>query len=125
MFQKIFPRHFRRYGQPHTSEQRRRNVAKFAVADKGCVALVGVYEDKRHGIGRVRGMDVAVFVQHFFGVSMVCRNENITAVVNDKNMLASFNVNEPMDISGSLEWGLIKGTAKIAASWKQDVKFAY
>ena len=49
----------------------------------------------------------------------------LTAVVNDKNMLASFNVNEPMDISGSLEWGLIKGTAKIAASWKQDVKFAY
>lgn len=49
----------------------------------------------------------------------------LTAVVNDKNMLASFNVNEPMDISGSLEWGLIKGTAKIAASWRQDVKFAY
>lgn len=49
----------------------------------------------------------------------------LTAVVNDKNMLASFNVNEPMDISGSLEWGLIKGKAKIAASWKQDVKFAY
>ena len=49
----------------------------------------------------------------------------LTAVVNDKNMLVSFNVNEPMDISGSLEWGLIKGTAKIAASWKQDVQFAY
>ena len=49
----------------------------------------------------------------------------LTAVVNDKNMLVSFSVNEPMDISGSLEWGLIKGTAKIAASWKQDVQFAY
>ena len=49
----------------------------------------------------------------------------LTAVINDKNMLASFNVNEPMHITGNLAFTAIKGSVVLDASWKQDVKFAY
>ena len=49
----------------------------------------------------------------------------LTAVINDKNMLASFNVNEPMYITGNLAFSAIKGSVVLDASWKQDVKFAY
>lgn len=51
----------------------------------------------------------------------------LTAVVNDKNMLASFNVNEPMYITGNLEYSKLRvsGSVVLDASWRQDVKFAY
>ncbi len=49
----------------------------------------------------------------------------LTAVVNDKNMLTSFDVNEPMTIVGTLGWTLIEADATIAASWKQTVNFTY
>ena len=49
----------------------------------------------------------------------------LTAVVTDKNLLSSFAVDNPMKIDGKLGWGLIEGTAKIDASWKQDIKFTY
>ncbi len=49
----------------------------------------------------------------------------LTAVVNEKNMLVSYQCNEPMTINGTLGWKAIEGTATIAASWKQTVKFKY
>ncbi len=49
----------------------------------------------------------------------------LTAVITDKNLLAEYDVNEPMDINGTLGWTFIEGTATIAASWQQNVKFAY
>lgn len=49
----------------------------------------------------------------------------LTAVINDKNLLTEYDVNEKMDINGSLGWTFIEGTAVIDASWKQNVKFTY
>lgn len=49
----------------------------------------------------------------------------LTAVINDKNLLSEYSVDEKMDINGSLGWTFIEGTAVIDASWKQDIKFAY
>ena len=49
----------------------------------------------------------------------------LTATVNDKKMLTSFDVVNPMHITGKLKFGLIGGNATIDASWKQTVTFKY
>ncbi len=49
----------------------------------------------------------------------------LTAVINSSNMLVSYQCNEPMTINGTLGWTFIEGTATIAASWQQTVKFKY
>ncbi len=49
----------------------------------------------------------------------------ITATVNDKNLLTEFDVNEPVDVVGDVEWTIVKASIVIDASWKQNVKFTY
>ena len=49
----------------------------------------------------------------------------LTATINDKNLLTEFDVNEPVDVVGDVEWTVVKASIVIDASWKQNVKFAY
>lgn len=49
----------------------------------------------------------------------------LTAVINDKNLLTEFDVNEPVDVVGDVEWTVVKASIVIDASWKQNVKFTY
>lgn len=51
----------------------------------------------------------------------------LTAVINDKNLLTEFDVNEPVLVDGVCAMAPIVNNAEIFidASWKQNVKFAY
>lgn len=49
----------------------------------------------------------------------------LTATINDKNLLTEFDVNEPVDVVGDVEWTVVKASIVIDASWKQNVKFTY
>ena len=51
----------------------------------------------------------------------------LTAVINDKNLLTEFDVNEPVLVDGVCSMAPIVNNAEIFidASWKQNVKFAY
>ncbi len=49
----------------------------------------------------------------------------LTATINDKNLLTEFDVNEPVDVVGDVEWTVVKASIVIDASWKQNVKFSY
>lgn len=49
----------------------------------------------------------------------------IIAVVNDKGLLTEFKVNNPLHITGTLKWTVVKGDATIDASWRQEVVIAY
>ncbi len=51
----------------------------------------------------------------------------LTAVINDKNLLTEFDVNEPVLVDGVCAMAPIVNNAEIFidASWKQNVKFSY
>ena len=51
----------------------------------------------------------------------------LTAVINDKNLLTEFDVNEPVLVDGVCAMAPIVNNAEIFidASWKQNVKFTY
>lgn len=49
----------------------------------------------------------------------------LTATINDQNLLTEFDVNEPVDVIGDVEWKIIQASIVIDASWKQNVKFTY
>ena len=49
----------------------------------------------------------------------------ITAVVNDKGLLTSYSAVDPMEMSGSLKWTAIKGTATLSATYQGAYTFAY
>lgn len=49
----------------------------------------------------------------------------LTATINDQNLLTEFDVNEPVDVVGDVEWTVVKASIVIDASWKQNVKFTY
>ncbi len=49
----------------------------------------------------------------------------IIATINENNLLTEFDVNNPVDASGEIEWTIITASVVIDAKWRQNVKFTY